>query len=73
MNPTTANVLIGTGSALAGAVVAGFVAKKVLEKNPKLEPVVIYVGGVFTGAGLVLLAKNFITTKSEAGSILAHG
>jgi hypothetical protein len=73
MNASTANILIGSASALTGAVVAGFVAKKVLEKKPELAPVVIYVGGLFTGAGIVLLTKNNLTTKSEAGAILAAG
>ena len=73
MNPTVNNILIGSAAAIVSGVVASYAAKKLLEKKPELEPVVVYVGGVLTGAGAVLLVKDFLITKSKAGAILAAG
>jgi len=73
MNAATTKLVVGGASVVGGFLLATVIQKKIEVKAPKYVNLVTYVGGFCLGAGTILLATEFLVTKSEAGAILAAG
>lgn len=71
MNKKLANILVGAGSLVGGAVVGTLVGKQVMQKAPQFEPLLVWSSGALMGIGVTTLIAPKLITKSQAASVLA--
>ena len=71
MNERAVNFLIGGASLVGGYAIGNLIGRKVMEKAPQLEPLIIWTSGVLIGASAATLLAPKLISKSTAASVLA--